>query len=344
MNEIQVVGSHNSYKSGIDAGVLSLIAREDAAQAEALDYRHLSLTAQLDRGLRSLELDVYYDPEGGRYATPAGLAAARDAGMPSDAPFDPEGRLSAPGFKVLHVQDIDYRSHCLTLRTCLAEIKAWSDAHPDHLPLVITMNAKDEVIDRPGFTTPLPFDSLAFDELDREIADVFPIDYVIRPDDIRGRARSLEKAVQEQGWPALGEVRGHVLFVLDESGPKLERYRNGHPSLEGRVLFANAPVGSPEAAVLIMNDPMADGERIQELVRKGYLVRTRADADTREARSGETKRRAAAFASGAQVVTTDYYVEDPRFGTGYSVSIPGGTIARCNPANSPEGCFDAYLE
>ena len=73
-------------------------------------------------------------------------------------------------------------------------------------------------------------------------------------------------------------------------------------------------------------------------VAEGFLIRTRADADTREARSGDTARREAAFASGAQFVSTDYQDPDPRFKTGYSVSLPGGGASRCNPVNAPKGC------
>ena len=54
------------------------------------------------------------------------------------------------------------------------------------------------------------------------------------------------------------------------------------------------------AAIFVINDPLAEGERIRHLVAQGYLVRTRADADTEEARRNDTWRRdAAAFASGA---------------------------------------------
>ncbi len=133
-------------------------------------------------------------------------------------------------------------------------------------------------------------------------------------------------------WPAIDDARGRFLFVLDETGAKRDRYVAGHPSLAGRVLFVNAPPERDEAAFLIMNEPIADGARIRELVAQGFLVRTRADADTREARSGETARREAAFASGAQVVSTDYYEPNPAFGTGYEVDLPGGGVARCNPA------------
>jgi len=64
-------------------------------------------------------------------------------------------------------------------------------------------------------------------------------------------------------------------------------------------------------------------------------VRTRADADTEEARSGDTTRRDAALASGAHFVSTDYPVPDPRF-TDYRVGIPGEGVARCNPVNPGE--------
>ena len=121
------------------------------------------------------------------------------------------------------------------------------------------------------------------------------------------------------------------MFVLDQSGPKLEAYAHGHPSLRGRVMFVNAPEGRPEAAFRIVNDPIKDAVYIRQLVQKGYLVRTRADAGTEEARSGDTRRREAAFSSGAHVISTDYYRPDPRFKTGYEAKLPGGGVARWNP-------------
>jgi hypothetical protein len=73
------------------------------------------------------------------------------------------------------------------------------------------------------------------------------------------------------------------------------------------------------------------------LVEQGYMVRTRADADTEQARSGDTSRRDAALASGAQFISTDYPVPNPEF-SDYQVTIPGGGIARCNPVNAPDSC------
>ena len=92
---------------------------------------------------------------------------------------------------------------------------------------------------------------------------------------------------------------------------------------------------------MIINDPVADLQRIQALVGAGYLVRTRADADTWEARSNDTQRRDAALASGAQAISTDYYLATNPFGNGYRVHIPG-TI-RCNPVTAPPDCSQTLM-
>ena len=75
-------------------------------------------------------------------------------------------------------------------------------------------------------------------------------------------------------------------------------------------------------------------------------MRTRADADTVEARANDTSTRDAALASGAQWVSTDYPV--PNYGVGFATTyfaeIPGGTVARCNPVNAPRSCVSRQLE
>lgn len=92
------------------------------------------------------------------------------------------------------------------------------------------------------------------------------------------------------------------------------------------------------------NDPLGQFAEITTLVADGYIVRTRADSDTFEARFGVTARREMALMSGAQFVSTDYPVPNPAFGTGYFVEIPDGAPGRCNPVNSPPGCRNEALE
>ncbi|MBI1354044.1 MAG: hypothetical protein GC160_06840 [Acidobacteria bacterium] len=336
MNQIQCLGTHNSYKQAIDPSLWQLLDQANPGRFKGLEYSHRSLTEQLDHGLRKLEIDVVYDPEGGRYAKPLGLKMVADAGLPAGPAYDPEGLMLGPGLKVIHVPDIDFRTNVYTFQAALAELKRWSDAHPRHLPIAILMNAKDRSIERPGFVPLLPFDKEAYDAWDAEIRKGLGADKLITPDDVRGSHATLEEAVLAHDWPKLGWARGRFLFVLDEHGDKMETYIEGHPSLRGRVMFANAEEGRPEAAFRVVNNPVNDFDKIQSLVRAGYMVRTRADADTREARSGETARQEKAFASGAQYVSTDYWEPNPAFGTGYKAELPGGGEGRWNPVAGPE--------
>jgi hypothetical protein len=101
---------------------------------------------------------------------------------------------------------------------------------------------------------------------------------------------------------------------------------------------AGAAFEAPEAAILVMNEPHEDEALIRERVAMGFIVRTRADADTREARTGDTKRREAALASGAQYISTDYIWPDTRFAPGFTARLPGKAAARCNPVNASAMC------
>jgi hypothetical protein len=160
---------------------------------------------------------------------------------------------------------------------------------------------------------------------------------MIVPDDIRGAHSTLEEAVLAGGWPTLESARGKIVFLLDQRKAQQD-YVEGHPSLKGRVIFTNAAPGSPDAAFVEENDPLKDPALIPGLVKKGYLVRTRTDADTVQGRSGETKMRDAALASGAQILSSDYYFGEKASWTGYSVNFPKGEIARCNPVVGATGC------
>lgn len=343
LNDLVSVGTHNSYKQAIPEAVMALIAKaspEAAPEAVIdLDYHHRPLSEQLDAGARQIEIDIYHYPEGGRFRDPAGFRAAGLA-------LDPARRaaLADPGFKVMHVQDLDVLSSCVRLSDCLGTVRRWSLAHPDHAPILLLFNAKSDASRVPGGTAALPFDTAAFDALDRAVRAVFPPQALITPDDVRGHFATLREAVLAGNWPRLGEARGKVLFALDEDGAKVAAYRGGRRTLEGRVFFVNADETAPDAAYLTINDPLADAARIRRAVAAGFLVRTRADADTREARSNSPARRAAALASGAQYVSTDYLWPDARFPGGYRVNLPDGAATLCNPQRTAERCAGRAVE
>ena len=146
MNDILTVGTHNSYKQAISEPIMALVKAAAPKDWQGLDYHHPPLAEQLDDGARALELDLAYDPVGGRFSHPAGMKLT---GQPVSADY--VATMSRPGFKVMHIQDIDFRSSCLVFIDCLKIIRAWSRAHPGHVPILITMNTNDDAA-RP--TTP----------------------------------------------------------------------------------------------------------------------------------------------------------------------------------------------
>jgi hypothetical protein len=336
MNQIQVIGSHNSYHQGIAPSEVKRMKAKEPKRYEGLEYRHRPLDQQFDSGIRQIELDVFADSQGGRFAHPAAPGLVAAAGLPKDPDPDPQGVMSKPGFKVMHVQDYDYRSTCQPLVACLQVVREWSKSHPNHLPIYIILETKQE--DLPAeyhATVTEKFTASTFDALDAEIRSVFAPGELITPDQVRGQHTTLEEAVLSDGWPTLATARGKVVFLMDQR-PMGPLYLQGHPSLRGRVLFTNAAPGQPDSAFTEENE--GTQQEIAALVRKGYLVRTRTDENTKEARTNDTRQRDAALASGAQLLSTDYPASEPSQWTTYSVSFPDGAVARCNPVNAPPSC------
>ncbi|MEZ5310537.1 MAG: Ca2+-dependent phosphoinositide-specific phospholipase C [Microthrixaceae bacterium] len=209
LNQIQMIGSHNSYHIAPSEQILGLLeffagAVPDIASAlgnpELLNYTHPDLTTQLQRGLRTFELDVFADSTGGRFSYPLlpellGLGGPRPSG------------ISGPGMKVLHIQDIDFISTCPTLIDCLSEMREWSDANPKHLPIIINIELKDDELPEPFNGTQIePFDGANLDAVDGEIRSVLG-DRLITPDDVRGTHSDLRTAITTDGWPSLAESR-----------------------------------------------------------------------------------------------------------------------------------------
>ena len=327
LSTIQMIGSHNSYKKAMPANVMALLKWVEPAVAQGLDYSHIPIEEQLALGLRVFEIDVFHDPEGERYSRPLGRRL-----HPFSQTFNQweQAQLDTPGLKVLHIQDIDYRSHCLTFRECLETFRDFSDANPGHLPIFISLNLKTSPIALPGSTTPLPFDKAGYLNLHRDLESALGLDNLVTPSEVQKDSRSLLERITTVGWPDLSEMRGRFIFLIDEPLKKTAGYLEDFEKHE-RLLFLSVPSDHDQAAILVMNDPLKAFDDIRARVAKGFLVRTRADADTVEARSADDTRMRAAFASGAHFISTDYYVRDERLKSNYRVRFPEGGYARQSP-------------
>ena len=342
LNQIQVIGSHNSYNLGFAPSEEKYARSQNPKSYEGLEYHHQSLTTQLSGGVRQLEIDIVQDPKGGRFAHPKIVELTKQAGLPPDPDFDPNHEMDKPGFKVVHIPDLNQRSSCLLFTDCLSEIRAWSKAHPEHVPLFLLIETKHgRTASIPNSVEAEPFTTETFDALDKEIRSVFPDNEMVLPDQVRGNYPTMDAAVRAGNWPTLAQSRGKVIFLMDQknAGPA---YTAGHPLLQGRVLFTNSDPGKPDAAFVEENE--GTPKVIDQLVGEGYIVRARADENTVAARTNDTTRRDELLRSGAQMISTDYPLSEPSKWTGYSVGFANGLPARCNIINAPRGCRDDLLE
>lgn len=300
MNQIQTVGTHNSYHVRTRNPIAQFL-QTYIPLFQGWDYAHAPLDIQLDRGLRNLELDVYHNPR---------------------------------GLRVLHVPFFDAASSCDTFEGCLRIVKGWSDRHPKHAPIILLTEIKSNRISWLKFA---PFQGLDVNQLDREIRSVFGPDQLITPDDVRGNSPTLSEAVTTKGWPELRWARGRVMLVMHARGDPADAYIKDHPSLEGRAMFLESQKGKPFASFFVRNTP--DNPEIAELARQGYMVRTRADAGVKRMLNGGEQRadnRPVAFASGAHVISTDFPPGEAAPTTGYFVELPGGVPVRPNPVTAPQ--------
>ena len=69
---------------------------------------------------------------------------------------------------------------------------------------------------------------------------------------------------------------------------------------------------------------------------KGYIIRTRADAGTKEARANDYTHFEDAKQSGAQIIITDYYLPSKYFDSNYHISFKDKTYVRPNPVSITE--------
>jgi len=299
LNQIQILGSHNSYRPVPDATTQANLDALPNKSGRGLEYGHPDILTQLNLGIRQLEFDPYADKTGGLYA-------------PSYDKADPEyGTMAAPGIKVLHLPTIDFRSHCITLKVCLTIVANWSNAHPDHEPIILFINTKEEPISVPDATVPELYTEADLSEIDTEAREILGVAHLVRPDDIRGSYKTLREAVIAGHWPLISASKGKVMLVLDSNPRIADLYRLDHPSLKGRVMFGLYPETDAEAAVFNIQDPKPEAAHIKMLVEQGFFVRSRADANTQEARTHDLTRFDTAVAAGAQVISSDYYEGAP---------------------------------
>lgn len=300
-DQIQTLGTHNSYHVLVGAPA-------DPSH----DYTHPPLPEQLDAGVRHFELDVHRAPDGGPH-------------------------------RVYHIVGIDPGTSCELLSDCLTQIRDWSLTNPAHHLLVVLIEPKDDIarlfadIGQDPRESGEDLWSGHIATLDLVITSVFEPGHLLTPLSFRARGTSptIRHSLENRGFPTIAETRGKIAFVLNDTSEQRAEYRAAGEGL----MFVFGEVGDDDAAFVKADDPRSNPARVRDAVTRGYVVRTRADADLEI----DTDRREAALSSGAQLVTTDYPRQSPPE-SGYGVWLDGGAPSRCNPVSAPDGCDASVIE
>ncbi len=98
-------------------------------------------------------------------------------------------------------------------------------------------------------------------------------------------------------------------------------------------MFVRSDPSRDDAATLILDNPRSS--ELPRLVKEGYYIRTRADADLRGDPAARAKRRDAALASGAQILSTDFPAGEADPDSGYLVEFAHAAPAPSIPSTAP---------
>jgi hypothetical protein len=264
-------------------------------------YTHVPLDVGLEQlGLRQFELDIHQDDTIG-------------------------------AFTVFHIPVIDPLSTCHLFTDCLSTIKGWSDTHPGHAPIIVWIEPKDDL----DFTKITDYDGL-----DAEIRSVWPPERLFTPDDLQGNHATLKEALQVNGWPTLGQLRDHIIFILLDHDDHMRDYTRGATSLRCRSMFVDQDDPNSDLATFLkINDP-ADSE-VAVAHGLGLIVTSNVDsADQTDAEN--TAGNQAALVNGVQFMSSDLPASTE--GRTYVLDLPGGAPVRCNPVTAPDFCTSLATE
>lgn len=267
LNDIQMLASHNSYKKqGSLLGKFFIGLGDSFEEAKKLQYGLNPLTTQLNDGIRSFELDMRYR----------------------------KGR-----FEAVHVPLVDNSSQATNIRLALEEIDMWSDYNPNHLPIILLFELKNDWMMLDPALSDFDTDTLAL--FDQMLIDTFG-NKLLSPKDVVSTHPSLNAAITTDGWPLLIDTLGKVIVVL-HPGDYTDLYVSMDTSFQSQVMFpaaSNTNTNNSYASFIVHNEP--DVEVIQGLVDQGYMVRTRVDDEL----VPDTTKLTNGLSSGAQILTSDF--------------------------------------
>lgn len=276
INEIAVLGTHNSYQllptpqRRLQQKILNVLY--DGKKGTKYNFEMDTYTVQLEHGIRNLEIDI--------------------------ETVDKNGDVN---FIVTHHPITDNTSSAYDFAKGLEEIALWSDHNPNHLPVYLLIEPKDEV---PSMGNMQNFSLEYAKELDKITRDVLG-HRLLTPKQIIGDFESLEEMRMADSWPTLKEAAGKIIVLLHPCDVT-EDYINLDPSISSQAIFPVLRFRDVErdcASFILDNEPEEAMDNNKKTVgEKNLMVRTRADSYPKFS----DERYDFADNCGSHIITTDY--------------------------------------
>lgn len=276
INEIAVIGTHNSYQllATPQKRMLEKVRRflSSGKKGGNADFEMDTYTEQLELGVRNLEIDI--------------------------ETVDRKGDVR---FIVTHNPVTDNASSAYDFAKGLEEIALWSDNNPEHLPVYLLIEPKGKV---PEINNLKNFTVEYAEKLDGIIREVLG-DRLLTPERAMGDYKSLEEMRSADGWPTLKEAAGKIIVLLHPCDVT-EEYISIDTSISSQAMFPMLRFADADrdcASFILDNEPETAKENNKKTVgEKKLMVRTRADnyPDFSEEKYAFTDN------CGSHIITTDY--------------------------------------
>jgi len=296
LNGLRFLATHNSYKAynpSAEKLMKYLIAPLGFSDSRVWSYGFESLSAQLDHGIRSFELDVMREKNGLRCA---------------------------------HIPIIDYASNCPDFRLALREIALWSDAHPGHLPITVLVEAKDTLLSGGKLFHRFSLDDVLF--LEELVAGELG-ERLYTPADMLGTHEDFIQLRAEDNYPLLSGMLGKTIVIYHYDDLTTEAYAATDSTMRAQKMFPSmgqwvlywSGIDPNQAYACFIIDNWSDSPDIEQNTEANHmLVRTRTDTFPWRDDEWETQ----ALETGAFILSTDW---PPRSDPGddpHVVTFPGG--------------------
>jgi len=277
LNEIAILGTHNSYQRLATAETRFAMNIIDTITFKKLglntfDFEMDTLTEQLEMGVRNVEIDI--------------------------ETLDKDNKIE---FKVTHNSFVDNASSAYDFTKALQEIKMWSDNNPRHIPVIIIVEPKSFVIEINGMKK---FSLEYAKELDKIVGDTLG-DSLLTPEDMLRDYQSFKEMRENDDWISLKEAQGKILVLLHDCDVT-ESYIALDETIKTQKMFPMLRYDDRNesyTSFILENDAFRANERKAENIDESNLiVRTRADVYPEYS----DERYEVIETCGSQIITTDF--------------------------------------